>query len=206
MKKGKCFPKVFQMAIDKKVIKNPSQEFLDEIIEYAKQFFGDDCDRFRACIQCGTCTGGCPSSRRTAWRTRQVFRKAQMGLKEEALGGPELWDCTTCYTCQERCVRGIPTTDFVRALRNAAFKEGINLQPAHLFVAGLLGKFGHAVPVNDETKAVRKRIGIKEVPPTVHSYPEGLKEVQTLLKETGFNEMLEKNVKKKEEEKKSTGG
>ncbi|MHA1785954.1 MAG: CoB--CoM heterodisulfide reductase subunit C [Candidatus Helarchaeota archaeon] len=191
------------MAIDRKVIKNPSQEFLEELIEYAKEFFGDDCERFRACIQCGTCTGGCPSARRTAWRTRMVFRKAQMGLREEALGGAELWDCTTCYTCQERCVRGIPTTDFVRAIRNVAFKSGVNLQPAHLFVAGLLEKFGHAVPVNDPTKAVRKRIGLQETPPTVHSHPEGLEEVKTLLKETGFKETLDNNIKKKEEEKKA---
>ena len=36
----------------------------------------------RACFQCGTCTGGCPSGRRTAIRTRQIIRKALIGLDE----------------------------------------------------------------------------------------------------------------------------
>ena len=29
----------------------------------------------KACYQCGRCTGGCPSGRRTAIRTRQIIRK-----------------------------------------------------------------------------------------------------------------------------------
>lgn len=185
----------------KNLIKKASSEFINEIIEYAKEFFGDDAEKLRACIQCGTCTGGCPSGRRTAWRTRVIFREAQMGLKEEALSAPELWDCTTCYTCQERCIRAIPTTDIVRCIRNLAFREGLGIQNAHVFVANLLGRFGHAVPVNDPTKAVRKKINLSEIPPTVHSHPEGLEEVRTLLKETGFNDAVKKIEDKKAKEK-----
>ncbi|MHA1145263.1 MAG: CoB--CoM heterodisulfide reductase subunit C [Candidatus Helarchaeota archaeon] len=190
------------LSKDKQVIKNPDSEFIDEVVEYVKSFFGDDAERLRACIQCGTCTGGCPSGRRTAWRTRVIFRKVQMGLKKEALSEPELWDCTTCYTCQERCIRAIPTTDIIRCLRNIAFREGLGIQNAHVFVANLLGKFGHAVPVNDPTKAVRKKIGLSELPPTVHSYPDGLEEVKTLLQETGFIDAVKKieEIKAKEKE------
>ncbi|MHA1383805.1 MAG: CoB--CoM heterodisulfide reductase subunit C [Candidatus Helarchaeota archaeon] len=185
-----------------KLIKNPNSKFIEEIIEYGRQFFGDDVEKIKACISCGTCTGGCPSSRRTAWRTRMLFRKAQMGMKEEALTDDALWDCTTCYTCQERCIRAIPTTDIVRIIRNIAFAEGKGVQGAHLFVCGILDRFGHAVPINDETKAVRKKIGLKEVPPTVHSYPEGLEEVKTILKETGFADKVKNIQEQKEKEKK----
>lgn len=184
------------ILIDIKLIKKSDSKFIKEIIEYGRKFFGDDVEKIKTCIQCGTCTGGCPSARRTAWRTRMLFRKCQMGMKEEALSGEELWDCTTCYTCQERCVRGIPTTDLVRIIRNLAFAEGKGLQKAHIFVATLLPRFGHAVPINDETKEVRKQVGLGEIPPTVHSYPEGLKEVNKILEETGFD----KKVKKLQEE------
>ena len=33
-------------------------------------------DRIRTCIQCGTCSSVCPSGRRTAFRTREIIRKA----------------------------------------------------------------------------------------------------------------------------------
>ena len=42
-----------------------------------------------SCIQCGTCTGGCPSGRRTALRTRSLIRKAQLGM-DEVLSDKEL--------------------------------------------------------------------------------------------------------------------
>jgi len=54
-----------------------------------------------ACIQCGTCSGSCPSGRRTALRTRSLMKKVQLGLKEEIFSDKELWFCSTCYTCLE---------------------------------------------------------------------------------------------------------
>jgi len=42
-----------------------------------------------ACIQCGTCTGGCPSGRRTAHNNRTLMKKIQLGLTEEVLSDKE---------------------------------------------------------------------------------------------------------------------
>ncbi|TFH26036.1 MAG: CoB--CoM heterodisulfide reductase subunit C, partial [Promethearchaeota archaeon] len=53
-----------------------------------------------ACIQCGTCSGGCPSGRRTALRTRTLIRKALLNMNE-VLQDNDIWMCTTCYTCFE---------------------------------------------------------------------------------------------------------
>lgn len=55
---------------------------------------------------------------------------------------------------------------------------------------------GHAVPINDEIKSVRKKLGLDEIPPTVLSQPEGLKEVQEILKKTGFQMFIEEGQKK----------
>ncbi len=189
------------MVEDQKIIKETDPKFIEEIIEYGSKFFGkEEMERLKACIQCGTCVGGCPSGRRAAWRVKSIFRKAQLGLKDDALNDDELWDCTTCFTCQERCPRKVSTTDTVRVVRNIAFREGI-AQPRHLAVCSYLFKFGHAVPINDETKATRKKIGLKELPATVHMFPEGLDEVNKIVEETGFKKIVEETQKAQEAKK-----
>ena len=189
--------------ITREVITDIDPEFCNKVIDKAAFLFGhDEAIKLRACIQCGTCVGGCPSSRRTAWRTKKVFRLVQLGLKKEALTDEGLWLCTTCYTCQERCIRAISTTDFVRIIRNVAFENNYATKP-HLFVCNLLFRFGHAVPINDEIKKLRKELGLLEIPPTTHAFPEALEEVNKLCEETGFKEKVRNNEKAQEDESKN---
>ena len=68
--------------------------------------------------------GSCPSGRLTAFRTRQLIRKAQLGLKDDILQSPDLWMCTTCYSCVERCPRDVEIVDIITVMRNMAVKEG----------------------------------------------------------------------------------
>ncbi|MHA1271742.1 MAG: CoB--CoM heterodisulfide reductase subunit C [Candidatus Helarchaeota archaeon] len=189
--------------ITREVIKNIDPEFCKDFIKKAAVIFGeDDAQKIRACIQCGTCVGGCPSARRTAYRTKKLFRLIQLGLKDDALTDDALWLCTTCYTCQERCIRAISTTDFVRMLRNIAFENNHATKP-HLFVCNLLFNYGHAVPINDPTKELRKRLGLSEVPPTTHKYPEALEEINKICEATGFKDKVRENEKAQEEKNKS---
>jgi heterodisulfide reductase subunit C len=175
-------------------------EFCDEVVETGEKTL-PDIDKVRTCIQCGTCVGGCPSGRRTAWRIKTLFQKMLLGLKDEVLSSDDLWCCTTCYTCQERCPRAISTTDTLRVIRNVSFREGY-AKFNHLYVCSLLFNHGHAVPVNAPTKELRKKLGLDETPPTVHSFPEGLKEVNIICEKTGFKEVWEKHWTKAQEEKK----
>ena len=141
------------------------------------------------CYQCGTCSGACPSGRRTPYMIRRLVRKALMGLKEDIISDDALWMCTTCYECQERCPRDIKIVEIVKAVRNVAAKEGY-MAKAHKMTGVYVAKTGHAVPINDATKALRKEIGLDELPATTHSHPEALEEVQTLIKATGFDELI----------------
>ncbi|MGP3666908.1 MAG: CoB--CoM heterodisulfide reductase subunit C [Candidatus Bathyarchaeota archaeon] len=160
--------------------------FCEEVINRGSNFFSkENIQTLRACMQCGTCVGGCPSGRRTAWRIREIFGKVLAGFEDEALKDENLWQCTTCYTCQERCPRKVMTTDIVRVLRNIAVEKGY-MNKNHLRVCELLFKHGHAVPIDEKTKEVRKKLGLDETPPTVHKYPEALNEVILLVNETGF--------------------
>jgi heterodisulfide reductase subunit C len=72
------------MSIKDDVIKETKKNFQDEIMKYGSQFFSHtDLETFKTCMQCGTCVGSCPSGRRTAWRSRVILRKANLGLKKD---------------------------------------------------------------------------------------------------------------------------
>lgn len=141
------------------------------------------------CFQCGTCTGACPSGRRTPYRIRGVVRRAVMGLKEDVISDDSIWMCTTCYECQERCPRGIKIVDIVKIIRNQAAAAGF-MAPAHKMTGLFVTKTGHGVPINDATMALRKSVGLNELPPTTHQFPEALEEVQTIIKATGFDNLI----------------
>lgn len=170
-------------------------DFYNAVIESGTRIFPkEEVKRFSLCMQCGKCVGSCPSGKRTAWRIRKIFRETQLGLREKVTFDENLWNCTTCYTCQERCPRGIHTTDIVRIIRNLAVRSG-HMKSNHKRVCQILFRYGHTVPLNDDIRMVRKELGLDEIPPTVHSYPEGLKEILTLFEKTGFRKMVEQEGK-----------
>ena len=158
-------------------------EFVDEIVRAGAE-------RIRTCIQCGTCSSVCPSGRHTAFRTRELMRKALLGLKDEVLSSPDLWLCSTCFTCLERCPRQIKVTDAILVMRNMAVDHGF-LLPEHKKASKKLISTGHAVPIDDVNKELRKDLGLDELPPTTHSNKKALDQVQEILKRTGFKELIE---------------
>ena len=157
--------------------------------EFTQIFKDAGIDSVEICFQCGTCTGGCPSGRRTPYRVRQLVRKCLMGLKDEVISDDSLWMCSTCYTCQERCPREIKIVEIVKMARNVAAQNGF-MAPAHKATGSFVIKTGHGVPINDATRELRKRVGLDELPPTTHSHPEALEEVQKICEITGFNDLI----------------
>jgi len=163
---------------------------LDELdMEFAEDVAKAGGEKINLCIQCGTCTASCPSGRRTAFRTRQLIRRALLGLREEVLSDKDLWLCTTCYTCLERCPRGVDPTDVILALRTMAAKAE-HMLDRHKMVSVFVIKYGHAVPVNEENRKLRVSLGLSEVPPTTHKSKKALNEVQEITKKTGFDKLV----------------
>jgi len=121
-----------------------------------------------ACIQCGTCTASCESGRWTALKTRNIIRRVVMG-DLTVLSDPDIWLCTTCYQCYERCPRDVRPTDVIIELRNYATQRG-NLAPAHRAVVDNLKTTGHGVPINDKVRQIRVELGLPELPPTIFKY------------------------------------
>jgi heterodisulfide reductase subunit C len=143
----------------------------------------------RLCYQCGTCTAGCPMGQRSGLRVRTVMRKAVLGLRD-VLDDPDLWLCTTCYTCADRCPRRITTTDAIIALRNLATLEK-KVPMSMIKIMGYIAKTGHGVPNNEANMKKRVEVGLPENPPTTHTYPEHLKNIQKILEVTGLQKIRE---------------
>ena len=76
-------------------------------------------------FQCGTCTGSCPSASRSTYRIRTFMRRVNLGMKDVCLNDPDLWMCTTCYTCADRCPRDLIPTDVIMAMRNIAASRAL---------------------------------------------------------------------------------
>jgi heterodisulfide reductase subunit C len=157
--------------------------------DFTAEFIDAGIETVKHCFQCGTCSGSCPSGRRTPYKVRQIVRKCLLGLKEEVITDDALWMCTTCYTCQERCLRSVKIVEIIKKARNIAAHAGYMAKP-HKMTGVYVINTGHAVPINDAAKALRAKIGLSELPPTTHSYPEALEEVQKLCKLTAFDELI----------------
>lgn len=140
------------------------------------------------CMQCGMCTGSCPSGRHTSLNVRRLVRHAMRS--PDVLEDKELWMCTTCYNCQERCPRRIDIVGAILRIRSIAAHEGIML-PEHQQVIKLLLEYGHAVPIDEMNMKKREELGLERLPETVHKDLEALNEVKTLLKACKLAEIID---------------
>ncbi len=78
----------------------------------------------KACLQCGTCAGSCPSGPDMDHSPRSLFAMIDAGLEEEVLKSNTQWYCVSCYYCMVRCPQDIPITDIMYTLKRMAIKAG----------------------------------------------------------------------------------
>ncbi len=89
----------------------PFKEVVDEIMEAGG-------DAFRFCFQCGLCDAVCPWNRVRQFSMRKIIREATFGLTE--IDGEDIWRCTTCGRCPDRCPRGVKQIEVGISLRRVA--------------------------------------------------------------------------------------
>jgi heterodisulfide reductase subunit C/nitrate reductase gamma subunit len=110
---------------DKAVPLTPaSKELQDSLL------LSDQADTFSACFGCQTCTNACPvvaayenPKEVLGMLPHQIMYAAGLGIKDLAFGSKMLWDCLTCYQCQEQCPQGVHVTDILYELKNLAIKN-----------------------------------------------------------------------------------
>ncbi len=78
-----------------------------------------------ACMQCGTCSGGCTNIDRMDMSPRTLILMIQRGEWEQVLKSNTLWMCSSCYICTSRCPRGVRPSDVIEAVKAIAISQGI---------------------------------------------------------------------------------
>ena len=78
---------------------------------------------FQFCYQCGICDVVCPWNRVTSFSMRKIVRQATFGLT--AIEQEDIWRCTTCGTCPQRCPRGVNQIEAGVSLRKIATEYGV---------------------------------------------------------------------------------
>lgn len=80
---------------------------------------------FSVCFGCQTCTNACPvvanydsPQENLGLLPHQIMHACALGLRNLAFGSNMLWDCLTCYQCQEQCPQGVCVTDVLYELKN----------------------------------------------------------------------------------------
>ena len=93
-------------------------------------YHADKTDTFSVCFGCETCTTVCPvvaccddPKETLGLLPHQIMNACGLGIKDLALGSNMLWDCVTCYKCQEACPQGVAVTDIIYELKNEAVRQ-----------------------------------------------------------------------------------
>jgi len=118
-----------------------------EIIEVIKANGGET---FKFCYQCGLCDIVCPWNRVTTFSMRKIIRQATFGLTE--IESEDIWRCTTCGSCPQRCPRGVKQIESGVSLRRIATENGIfptSVRPIRGISASLVAEGN---PFNEDRK------------------------------------------------------
>jgi len=109
-----------------------------EIIDVIKESGGE---AFKLCYQCGLCDTVCPWNRVRNFSMRKLIRQAAFGLTE--IENEEIWRCTTCGKCPQRCPRGVGIIEIGVASRRIATEYGVfptPVRPVRTAGASLIGE------------------------------------------------------------------
>ncbi len=93
---------------------------INEITEVILENGGES---FQLCYQCGICDVVCPWNRVRSFSMRRIVRQATFGLTD--IENEDMWRCTTCGTCPQRCPRGVNQIEAGMSLRRIATEYGV---------------------------------------------------------------------------------
>jgi len=136
------------------------------------------------CIQCGTCTEGCPVAPMSTgkYNPRLMIEKILLGQKEmlEDDLDSNIWLCSTCQLCVEQCPQKIELAEIFVSIKNELFEEGNSPEGLQL-QAKMIFDHGMSIPYTAPILKRREKLGLSKI-----KFADS-KEIQLLLKEVGLD-------------------
>jgi heterodisulfide reductase subunit C len=120
--------------------------------------------RHNYCYQCGACVADCPSHNYSDdFNPRLILLKAILGFEDELIRpDSEIWNCTNCYTCSERCPQDVRPVDVIIALKNLAGRMGTAPESVGKISASVLST-GITTKVTSLTEKRRQELGLAPI-------------------------------------------
>lgn len=81
-----------------------------------------------ACVSCGSCASGCPSSGAPGfedWNTRKVLRMLAMGMVDEVVNSDFVWLCTGCGRCSQNCPMGVDIAPLMMHMKHLRDRDKV---------------------------------------------------------------------------------
>jgi len=104
-------------------------------------------EKLKECLQCGTCSGSCPTSDAMDYTPREIIAAFRAGMLARILGSNTVWMCASCYGCTVRCPAGIKLTDIMYELKRLGIKyrvypKGISAPVLSRIFVSLVDRYG----------------------------------------------------------------
>ena len=166
-------------ALVSKILKEPDEQWTLQVMKEVPSLY--------TCMQCGTCTEGCPVApiSNGRYNPRAILEKVLLGQKkilqeEQDELKENVWLCSTCQICVEQCPQKINVTEVLSFIKNRCFRggystEGFKLQAKMIFDHGL------AIPFTNPILKRREQLGLSEMKVA------NLEEIQKVMKEAGLD-------------------
>lgn len=144
------------------------------------------------CFQCNLCTSSCDVARFSEkFKPARIVKLAILGIRD-ILEEEELWYCTTCFFCFDRCPQLADPTEIILTLRNISAREG-NLPMSQRRIAKNILLTGHSVGIEKENVENRRNLELEDLPPTAAKHKDAIEDIQKILKKTGAHKIIRFN-------------
>ena len=105
------------------------------------------------CMQCGKCSGACPSYNEMEYHPHQFASLVKKGQVEKLIASNAMYKCLSCFACSERCPRNVEPSKIIEAVRLTVIREqGKNYMTANDIPA----KLEESLPQQAIVSALRK--------------------------------------------------
>lgn len=98
------------------------EQFIIQELEPSARHFLKEVERLSGqnifkCMQCGTCSAGCPALLSSDLAPNQVIHRMMLGRIAELENASTAWRCMSCRLCQARCPRGLDIAKLLASFR-----------------------------------------------------------------------------------------